>query len=168
MAPSREEAVHEPARLVHLAPVKALAEEPEAPSRLVLDDVVVARRLRVLLAPPLGRDPLRPLRMGDAMRPSAPAEPTRRPLRHHGDDIRRLGLRQEKRGPRRRFLFRRPLRRVLDIAAQKNGALRDMACDRPWPGEAAASETLREGVDQRNRAVLRAVVGAGERALPGP
>src|SRR5947208_1145517 len=78
MEASREEAVHEPARFVRLAAVEALAEEPEAPPRLVLDDVVIARRLRLLPPPPFGCDALRPLRMGDAVRASAPAEASRR------------------------------------------------------------------------------------------
>src|SRR5215212_4718354 len=131
MEASREEAVHEPARLVRFAPVEAFAEEPEAAARLVLYDVVVARWLGFLLAPPFGADPLRPLRMGDAMHPSAPTEAARRPLGHDRQHLGGLGPWQEQSGAGRRVRIRAPVGLAFHVAQRSDRAFGDVAFDPP-------------------------------------
>ena len=133
---SCEEAVHEPARLGRLA-IEAFAEEPEAAAGFVLDDVVVARCLRLLPAPPSGAMRSGPAhgRRGACVRASgsgAAALPAPR---------RRLPPARPQAGAartRRRFLVRRRVRLALDVAARNDGAFRDVACDRPGAGKTVA------------------------------
>src|SRR6185437_11660861 len=95
-SPSREDSVQEPAGRRRFALIEPGAVEPEAPSRLVLDTIIVAQLLGFLLAsPPLAADALRPVGAADAMLDAAPVEDQRRISGHqrHGHD--RLGPRQE-------------------------------------------------------------------------
>src|ERR1700728_172934 len=75
---SRKQPVHEPARRCRLAPIKSFAEQPEAVAGRILDEVIVARGLRLAVPPPLGADALRPLRAGDVVGDAAPTEAPRR------------------------------------------------------------------------------------------
>src|SRR6185312_17300702 len=92
---SCEEPVQEPARRP-FALIEPGTEEPEPPSLLVLDAVVVAQLLGFRAAtPPFAQNALRPLGTAHAMLPPAPAEEGRRIVRHlrHGND--RLGPPQQ-------------------------------------------------------------------------
>src|SRR4051812_23284144 len=61
MAISCKQAVDEPARRAGLARVNPFAIKPEPPPRLILDNVIIARRMLLVVAPPFGGDALRPL-----------------------------------------------------------------------------------------------------------
>src|SRR5689334_431770 len=89
---SRKQAVDEPARRLGLASVKPLAIKPEAPARLVLDNVIIARRAALPVPPPFGGNAFGPLRMRDMVRLTPPAEVPRRPFRHQRGHFRLLRL----------------------------------------------------------------------------
>src|SRR4051794_6079613 len=97
--------MHEPLRrLLGLATEETRAEDPVAPAARILDAVVVARAARARrtqLAPPFGRDALRPLRLHDAMAETAPGEAGGRAFRHLGNDADRLRPAQQERRTRR-------------------------------------------------------------------
>src|SRR6185312_2799934 len=94
---SREEPVQEPAGFALIEPG---TEEPEPPSLLVLNAVVVAQFLSFCAAaPPFAQNALRPFGTAHAVLPPAPAEEGRRIVRHwcHGND--RLGPPQQAHRP---------------------------------------------------------------------
>src|SRR5918993_67348 len=153
MGASREEAVYEPAWLVGLA-IEALAEEPEAPPRLVLDHVVVACRLRFLFAPPFGADALRSLCMEHPVHGPTPAEEARRSLRHDRQHLSHLGSRQEQGGAGRRLRINEPVGLALHVAARCSGAFGNVAFDPPKATQVLLLEALRERVDEGDRPLI--------------
>src|SRR4029077_10075469 len=159
---SREESVHEPTRRGCLASVEAFAVEPEAAGFLILNEVISPRRLWLALAPPFGSDALRPLRERDPMHLAAPAEASRRALRHQGQDLRGVGAPQEERGTKPRARGPRPGERRIGRGAASLclaslclasrylaslypanlGLLGQMALDRVEPPHSARAEPL--------------------------
>src|SRR6516165_11054576 len=108
MVASREEPMHKPARPRGFAAIEAFAIEPEAAPDLVLDEIIVARRLRLVPAPPFAGDALRPLRQGDAMGDAAPAEAPWRALGNERRDLGGLGASQHQQRARPRRVGFRP------------------------------------------------------------
>src|SRR5579863_6682491 len=95
MANSRKQAVDEPARRRRLALVEALAEKPEAAAAGILDEVIVARRLRRVMAvapaPPFAGNAFRAFGAGDVVGHAAPAETPGRTIGNERGDFGRLG-----------------------------------------------------------------------------
>src|SRR3954465_3211206 len=70
---------------------QALAVNPVAAAGAVFDAIIIAQPRRGRLAPPFGRDPLRPLGPRDVMHGAAPYEPPRHALGCRINDGDRFG-----------------------------------------------------------------------------
>src|SRR5205814_2349482 len=109
--------MHEPARRQGLAAVKTFAVKPEAITSAVFDEVVIAGEAALLAllvlpgrktlrrAPPFIGNPFRPLRAGDVVSHSAPAQTSRWAIGNERRNFGRLGLRQQQQ--RARVVLRR-------------------------------------------------------------
>src|SRR5215472_6841722 len=86
-----------------LAAVNAAAVKPEALSVRILYTEIIACWLRSLMPPPFHGNAFGSFRECDGVQHAPPAKPQRRAFRDLGDDIDRLGLREQAQRTARRF-----------------------------------------------------------------
>gem|GEM_PF-6782954 len=89
--------MHEPARRLVVAEIKAITEKPETAPVIIFYAVIISCLLTVS-SPPLRRNTFWPFRADNPMSNSSPAKNTGRPFRHFGNDIDQLRQAQEPQG----------------------------------------------------------------------
>ena len=154
-----------------LASVKAFAVEPEAVAGLVLDEVVVARRLVRATAPPFAGDALRSLGAG---RRSCitPRQRKRRGGPSGTSAMTSAGSARGSSSRGRGRSFRPALGQgagTSPVAAHAASARSGMmACERLEPSHAARAKPLPEAIDQRRAALCVVAIGKRGQGRSGP